>query len=59
MRAASLGVVSPIRSFRAAAAETTVTHRDIAEWHGKQLIDRNCSRPKRPNRTYLSPSATD
>ena len=21
--------------------ESTVTHRDIAEWHGKQLIDRN------------------
>jgi len=27
-----------------AATETTVTHRDLAEWHGKQLIDSNGER---------------
>ena len=36
-----------------AAAETTVTHRDIAEWHGKQLIDRNGERIGKLEGVYI------
>lgn len=36
-----------------AAAETTVTHRDLAEWHGKQLIDRNGERIGKLEDVYI------
>ena len=36
-----------------AATETTVTHRDLAEWHGKQLIDRNAERIGKLEDVYI------
>ena len=36
-----------------AATETTVTHRDLSEWHGKQLIDRNGERIGKLEDVYI------
>ena len=36
-----------------AATETTVTHRDLTEWHGKPLIDRNGERIGKLEDVYI------
>ncbi len=44
---------APAAEVPTAAAETTVTHRDIAEWHGKQLIDGNGERIGKLEDVYI------